>query len=157
MKPDIVALGGALVTRERAEEIHPIETDRDKAREQIEDIIGTPAIKAAIPPQTAPRMLPKPVVVDVDDTLILWDLSELPEGVKLIEVDFSGYISKLGIHQKNVNLVKKFAKLGYTVIVWSKTGGDWAQAIVKALKLEQYVSYVGDKPLFYIDDMDANK
>jgi len=97
----------------------------------------------------------KPVYVDVDDTLVLWDVSAHPEG-EAISVDFAGYTTHLVKHTKNINLVIKFAKLGYDVIVHSQTGHDWAEAISQAIGLDEYVKAYATKPKFYIDDLDAS-
>ena len=96
----------------------------------------------------------KVVSFDVDDTLVLWDKSDYPEEA-YIDVEFSGYTTALVPHEKNINLLKKFAKLGYTVIVWTQSGYDWGEAIVEALDLWEYVDLVMTKPSFYVDDMPA--
>lgn len=98
----------------------------------------------------------KVLMVDVDHTLIVWELSDYPD-LERLTVDFNGYRTELGIHKKNVNLLKKFAKLGYSVVVWSRSGASWASCISKALKIEDYVTACMSKPLFYLDDQDCKK
>lgn len=103
-----------------------------------------------------PRHFYRPAFFDVDDTLVLWDTSAYPElQDTMITVSNYGYDTTLIPHQKNINLLKKFAKLGYQVVVWSQTGADWAQAIVDELELGEYVTLVMTKPKFYIDDLDC--
>lgn len=96
------------------------------------------------------------VVCDVDDTLIMYDLSSY-SGVKT-EIIVNPY-SQMGIeivpNKKNINTLIKFKKLGYFVIVWSRTGKLWADAVVKELGLTEFVDQTLCKPLFYIDDKDA--
>ena len=98
----------------------------------------------------------KPFFSDVDDTLILWDLSKYPDGER-VTVEFAGYKTELVRHQKNINLLEKFARLGYTVIVYSRTGADWARAIVEALELQDFVHVYMDKPMFMMDDQEVSE
>lgn len=90
---------------------------------------------------------------DVDDTLVMWDLPENPPLVDCALIKCRGYESKVLINRYNVDLLKKFAKRGHAVIVWSAGGADWAEAVVKALRLEEYVCVVSGKPSYYIDDI----
>jgi len=90
-------------------------------------------------------------VVDVDDTLVLWNISEFPVE-RRITVDFKNGPVDLVPHEKNINTLLKFWKLGYTINVWSASGWEWAETIVKALGLESIVTNVGSKPLYYFDD-----
>jgi predicted phosphatase len=46
---------------------------------------------------------------------------------------------------------------GFTIIVWSANGHMWAEKVVKALGLEQYVDYVLTKPLEYVDDKNVGE
>lgn len=59
-------------------------------------------------------------------------------------------------HQANINFLIKMWKLGYEVIVWSKTGKSWASAVTKALGIEQYVDHCLTKPDFYMDDLEVD-
>jgi len=45
------------------------------------------------------------------------------------------------------------AARGHAIVVWSGGGADWAEAVVKALKLEEFVDVVTAKPTYYIDDI----
>src|SRR5690554_3670238 len=91
-------------------------------------------------------------VVDCDDTLILWDKSEYdPESY--ITISAHGHDSVVVPHEANIKLFKKFAKLGYTMIVWSQSGYAWAEAVVKALGLEDMVTLCMSKPRYYFDDI----
>lgn len=96
----------------------------------------------------------KVVMCDVDDTLVLWDKSQFDYLPKLT-VKYRGNDILLTPHQKNINLLIKLYKLGYTIIVWSGSGAKWAEVIVKALNLVPYVSICLSKPSYYIDDLEA--
>ncbi len=95
-------------------------------------------------------------MVDVDDTLVLWDISEYPETAR-IEVKGANGMVELVPHQKNINTLIKFWKLGYTVNVWSASGWGWALSVVAALELSPFVNQVGCKPLYYFDDKPCEK
>lgn len=81
----------------------------------------------------------KILYVDVDDTLIVWD---------------NGH-STYKPHTKHINLIKRFHKRGQAVVVWSAGGYEWAERIVKELELEQYVSAIMCKPVWWMDDLTA--
>lgn len=93
---------------------------------------------------------------DVDDTILMHDLSAFPEE-KRITVTCNGR-DFVGVpNTKNINLLIKFYKLGYDVILWSKTGASWAKAVGEALDLGQYVSYYLSKPDFILDDREVSQ
>lgn len=96
----------------------------------------------------------KPVFFDCDDTLVLWNTSKYNETAPAVCSEFfpPDYITLIP-HQKNINLLKKFAKLNYEVIVWSQTGSDWAREVVDILNIKKYVSGYMTKPRFYVDDL----
>jgi hypothetical protein len=96
----------------------------------------------------------KSVFVDCDDTLILWDVSAYVFAPK-VSIEYAGHKSELAIHQKNVNLVRKMAKLGHPIVVWSATGADWAKKVAEAVGLDDIVVGYLTKPKYIIDDLDA--
>jgi hypothetical protein len=88
---------------------------------------------------------------DVDDTLLCHDLSSFPKELQVEIYCNDRYF--VGVpHQKNINLLVKFYKLGYDVYVWSKTGESWARAVVEKLELTPYVKACLSKPDFILDD-----
>jgi hypothetical protein len=93
----------------------------------------------------------KTVYVDIDETLAMADLSEFPDQLQ-VEVFYSRSPMFVVPNEKNINLLIKFWKLGYEVIFWSKTGGDWARAVAEAFDLTYLSKLYLTKPLFYIDD-----
>lgn len=98
----------------------------------------------------------KTVYVDVDDTLAMGNLSEYPTKDHVTVQYVNGPITVVP-NQKNINLLTLFYKLGYTVIVWSQTGADWAKTISEAFKLEHMVTAYLTKPLFILDDKDVGE
>jgi hypothetical protein len=50
----------------------------------------------------------KPVMVDCDDTLVMWDWAKC-EGSKPVTINFAGFRTTLGINKNNVATLKKFA------------------------------------------------
>lgn len=102
-------------------------------------------------------MNPKEIVgyktcyVDCDETLVMGDLSKYPP-TSVMTIAYTNGPIRVVPNKKNLNLLTLFYKLGYTIIVWSKTGSDWACLIGEALDIDHMVSAYLSKPLFYIDD-----
>jgi hypothetical protein len=96
------------------------------------------------------------VMVDVDDTLVLWDKSNYPDE-SYITVECYGSNSTLVPHEKNIKLLRKFAKLGYKIVVWSASGWEWAEAVVRRLELTDIVDTCMSKPRYYFDDLPCNE
>ncbi len=92
------------------------------------------------------------VYCDVDDTLVLWDISEYPDEPR-VEVKLKDEAAILVPHKYNINTLKKFYKLGYTIIVHSGSGHRWAEEVVKALELQKYVTLIMSKPMYHFDDI----
>lgn len=95
------------------------------------------------------------VCFDVDDTLLLW---EIPKDIKLddpriIATRCNGFTEYSFPNEHNVNLLKRMAKKGHDIIVWSKGGANWAGAVVEALNIGRYVRIVMAKPTYYVDDL----
>ena len=95
------------------------------------------------------------LTVDCDDTLVLWDKSQFPES-EWFEMDCWGPV-QLVKHHRNIKLLRKFALLGYTVIVWSQTGAKWAEAVGKAVGIDDVVTLYMAKPRYYMDDLPCEK
>ena len=110
---------------------------------------GVPSVRTKTPLKSD-----KVVVVDCDDTLVMWDLSRYPD-LPTIELDCWGAV-KLRVNPKNVNLVRKLAKLGYTIIIWSQTGWEWAEAVAKGVGLYEEASMFLTKPRYHVDDLPSS-
>lgn len=93
----------------------------------------------------------KVVTVDMDDTIVMWNLSDYPD-LPRIKLDCYGP-AELVPNTKNINLVRKLYKLGYTIIAWSQTGFEWAHAVSKAVGLDDVVSLYMTKPRYHVDDL----
>lgn len=94
------------------------------------------------------------VCFDVDDTLVIWTIPPGREK-ECILFDSFGVPEWLLPHKHHIKLLKQFKARGQKVIVWSQGGAQWAEAVVKTLKLEDYVDVVMAKPKWVIDDLPA--
>jgi len=96
---------------------------------------------------------------DVDDTLVLYRAPEDYTGTKVtIKFEnnlYGGFSSEstLAVNQAAIDELKQHKKKGAIIIVWSQGGWDWAQSVVKALKIEKIVDYVVEKPSVVFDDL----
>ena len=99
------------------------------------------------------------IFVDCDDTLVMWDDTFRQPGDNKIEVfdpndSSNNYLTP---NEKHIDLVKKHKGRGYFVVVWSAAGYAWANSVVNAVKLNDYVDIVMSKPVKYMDDLTANE
>lgn len=106
------------------------------------------------------------IFFDVDDTLIRWDTYNRPNAsgpynspnpclVNIITVEdphMKGHMMTFRPHLAHCHILIRNYHQGRTVIVWSAAGYKWAETIVKALGLEQYVSLILEKPSVICDD-----
>lgn len=99
----------------------------------------------------------KTVCVDVDKTLVFDTMSKHYDPERSLLLTYVNGAVSITPHTKNIELVKLFYKLGYEVIVWSKTGSDWAEAVCTEVGLRPYVSTYLTKPMYYIDDEECSK
>lgn len=96
---------------------------------------------------------------DCDDTLVMWSGNHNQPGVGKVAIPCpyeEGRTFYLYVHDQHVNLLIAQKKRGYQVIVHSQGGWAWAEAVIKALALEQYVDVVKTKTQKYIDDLPAD-
>lgn len=90
---------------------------------------------------------------DVDNTLIMYDIP--PErSNEAIEISIRHGLPAIRVipHEVHCELVRHHRAWGNGVVVWSRSGVEWASAVVKALGLEPYVDLVIAKPFYYYDD-----
>ena len=89
---------------------------------------------------------------DVDDTLLLWSIPKGYKGI-LVKTNVNG-IEDFGIpNRPAINHLKKMKARNYSVVVWSAGGSEWAEAVVKALRLEDYVDLIMPKIDSHLDDV----
>jgi len=100
----------------------------------------------------------KSVFSDVDDTLIMWE----PEGgnfknhPEAIEIDMFGTKKLFLPMWDNIQKLKIFYERGYEVVVWSLSSKEWADKVVDALGIREWVDYCVSKPDFYLDDREVD-
>lgn len=109
---------------------------------------------------------------DVDDTLVMW-------GSQYVKEDDNGNLNTVSIaspfytpsmyattspiyqlvpHTKHIQYLKDSKqKNKNTIVVWSAGGWQWAEAVVKALGIEEYVDCVMSKPHAYVDDLNCKE
>jgi FMN phosphatase YigB (HAD superfamily) len=99
------------------------------------------------------------VFFDCDDTLVMWDNKHKAEDLSNCVLVDDGFIQvQLVPHREHIQYLKSSKLLNKnTIVVWSAGGWQWAQAVVKALGLEEYVDAVMEKPIRYVDDLHCTK
>lgn len=95
------------------------------------------------------------VFCDVDDTLVMWGKAKKGEKVIVVTNPYGKEQNYVRPHVGHIRILKDRKARGAHIVVWSAGGHKWAEAVIKALKLEQYVDTVMSKPLMYIDDKKA--
>lgn len=105
---------------------------------------------------------------DVDETLILWSpteeqlekegiVIECPGGAVIVDqevVNESSWKVKVVPHKIHIEQLIKHKLRNQQITVWSAGGYRWAETVVRALQLEQYVDLVISKPTWAYDDLD---
>lgn len=101
---------------------------------------------------------------DVDDTLVWWDnndpestLSDLELDITEFEFEFNGKKLKRYYIHEHLREIQLQKEAGTNIVVWSKSGAEWAEAIVKALGVDEYVDVVTSKPDRIYDDKDSSE
>lgn len=97
---------------------------------------------------------------DIDQTIVIWekDINIVLNGTDekhCIPVELNGkkfFIRPLWGH---VNQIIQQNLKGLICIAWSAGGASWADAVVRALNLQDYVLCSLTKPNFYYDDKPA--
>jgi len=93
------------------------------------------------------------VCVDVDLTLVRpCRMDEVPNRL----IDYYGEPRYRKPMLNNIALLKSYKARGYEVTVHSANGWQWAQNVVEALGLQQYVDEVATKFLKAVDDLPPN-
>lgn len=97
------------------------------------------------------------IFIDVDDTLVMWDKSyrkmrESTIGTIAIKCPHSQSNNYLVPHRAHIKILKDRKARGSFIVVWSAGGFAWAEAVVRALDLEEHVDLIMTKPHAHIDD-----
>lgn len=93
------------------------------------------------------------VFCDVDDTLVGWGKPEFVDNGNFVQIECEGFKETHWILWENVEALKLHKTRGHKIVVWSAGGYKWAEAVVKALKLEDIVDLVCAKPMWVYDDL----
>lgn len=102
-----------------------------------------------------PRIIESELIrpFDVDDTLILHDPKGHPEFETVDIFDpIENKTITFRVHQPMVRLLKEEHSRGAFILVWSRSGFQWADTVVKALGIADKVHLIMSKPLVYFDD-----
>jgi FMN phosphatase YigB (HAD superfamily) len=108
----------------------------------------------------------RPVYFDVDDTLVFWprtirkkglqDEMHVTIGVSDWDESVQGNVVSHTLavvpNWEMIEFMKCLKAQGTAIIVWSHGGVRWAEAVVKALNLEEYVDVIMTKPNLMLDD-----
>lgn len=99
----------------------------------------------------------KIVMCDVDSTLLEYNLSSYPNEDRVhLNLTNDKTFEMIAVpNKKNINLLIKLAKLGYSIILWSRSGSLWAEEAGKKLDIDKYITLYLTKPLYYIDDQQS--
>jgi hypothetical protein len=90
---------------------------------------------------------------DVDDTLVLYKWPDDRDS-EAMDIGIEGSLMQARVvpHRYHINQLKLHKAWGNGVVVWSRSGYDWAKAVIEALGLTEYVDLVIAKPFYYYDD-----
>jgi hypothetical protein len=90
---------------------------------------------------------------DVDETIVLWKPREEALSPDYVELERNGVTAygKLNVKIAHKMLMHKF--WGDGVVVWSNSGGKFAQYICKQFNLDKFVDQYLSKPFCYYDDL----
>ena len=92
------------------------------------------------------------VAFDCDDTLIMWHVPKDYVG-SLVTTNLNGFKDRGIPNLHAIDHLKKMKARCYAIIVCSAGGSEWAEAVVKALELEDFVDVVMPKIDFHLDDV----
>jgi FMN phosphatase YigB (HAD superfamily) len=93
--------------------------------------------------------------VDIDETLVKWSRNE--RGAMTIIDPNDGVQNRVVPHWPHIKILKNKKTRGAHVVVWSAGGYAWAEAVVTALGLQNYVDQIMTKPSSYMDDKIATE
>lgn len=92
------------------------------------------------------------ICIDVDDTLVMHQRAGPGDSVVTFLDPYDKTPRRLVVHEPHVKILMDRKARGATIIVWSQSGYQWAEAIIVALGIQKYVDFIASKPVAYIDD-----
>lgn len=95
---------------------------------------------------------------DIDDTLLLWDVPLDTPGVRVVEFQEPHLkdITRAVVNENNLRLMKEKKQRGCFIVLWTQGGYAYAESVMKALFIENYVDLVMTKPVGLIDDLPSS-
>ena len=91
------------------------------------------------------------IAVDVDDTIVMWHMPKNYSGIT-VKVQCNGFTEEAIPNMHVIEHIKKMKRRGHSVVVWSAGGSDWAEAVIEALSLGEYVDVICPKFDYHMDD-----
>lgn len=94
--------------------------------------------------------------IDIDGSLVIHvDRSDLDHDLE-VKCPYLGDNIRLKINSNNVRMLKEKAVQGYYIEVHTQGRALWAESVIKALGILEYVDVMKGKPTGIIDDMPAS-
>ena len=93
------------------------------------------------------------IAFDIDDTLILQEKPKNQKKSDGVVIDGTRYWK----HTKHIEKLKDKFNRGYGIIAWSQAGDDWADKVIRELKLETFVHLSMTKPEECVDDLPVSE
>ena len=96
-----------------------------------------------------------PIFCDIDGTLILpYDSTASRQVGRIVHVYDALTDKKIRMvaHEPMIRILLEERRKGKYIVVWSRSGQEWAANVVRALDLVASVDLVISKPLVYLDD-----
>jgi hypothetical protein len=91
------------------------------------------------------------IPIDVDETLVMHSYFDGAVALDVLDPHSNVHVTVYP-NQNMIRLLKDEFARGAYIIVWSRGGYAWADAILAALNLQNHVNLVLTKPLVYMDD-----
>ena len=88
---------------------------------------------------------------DIDDTLVLRSNLD-PNNLLNVYCPYDYSTIVVTPHLEHIKCLKDHKARNYHITVWSHGGAKWAEAVIIALGLENYVDEIRTKPLKAFDD-----
>ena len=94
------------------------------------------------------------VFLDVDETLVMHHANNKD---LYVICPYTGVQEHLTVHREHVRQLIKNKARGNFVVVWSHAGYKWAEAVIRALNLQDSVDLIISKPVKIFDDLTPNE